>query len=246
MPLTRIQSAALEPNALTSVSIADNAVTTAKIAANAVVTADIADGNVTSIKMSTTGVAASTYGGTSNIPRIVIDSAGRITNAANVSLDTINGDLNVTGNVSITNKLTAIGTSGIAGLKIADVLETANASATAATGNVNFDVTTQAVLYYTTNASGNWTINLRGSSGTSLNNLMANGESLTAVFLATQGSTAYYNSAVQIDGTGVTPKWQGGAVPTAGNANSVDVYSYTVFKTNNATYTVFASQTRFA
>lgn len=164
--------------------------------------------------------------------------------AANVT--TSGGSLAVAGNVFVTNKLTAIGTSGIAGLKIADVLEAANATATAATGNVNFDVTTQAVLYYTTNASGNWTINLRGSSGTSLNNLMANGESLTAVFLATQGSTAYYNSTVQIDGTGVTPKWQGGAAPTAGNANSVDVYSYTVFKTDNATYTVFASQTRFA
>jgi len=73
------------------------------------------------------------------------------------------------------------------------------------------------------------------------------GDSLTVVFLVTQGSTAYYNSAVQIDGTSVTPKWQGGSAPTAGNASSIDVYTYTIIKTAaTPTYTVFASQTKFA
>ncbi len=89
------------------------------------------------------------------------------------------------------NKVTMVGTSSAAGLKIADVLETATISATAATGTINYDVTTQAVLYYTSNASANWTVNFRGSSGTSLNTLMATGESLTVAFFVTQGATAY-------------------------------------------------------
>ena len=75
--------------------------------------------------------------------------------------------------------------------------------------------------------------------------LLATGESITVVFLVTQGSTAYYNSVVQVDGTTVTPKWQGIAAPTSGNASSVDAYSYTIVKTGSAAFTVFASQVQF-
>jgi hypothetical protein len=143
-------------------------------------------------------------------------------------------------NSSFTGKaLTVQGTT-----KIQQALEKSTVSATAATGTVNFDVLTQAVLYYTSNASGNWTLNIRGSSSVTLNNMMSTGESLTVAFLVTQGLTPYYNSAVTIDGASVTPKWQT-AAPTAGNISSVDAYSYVIFKTGNAAFTVFASQTRF-
>lgn len=75
---------------------------------------------------------------------------------------------------------------------------------------------------------------------------MSTGESITAAFLVTQGSTAYYNSAVQVDGSSVTPKYQGGTAWSAGNASSIDAYVYTIVKTGSAAFTVFASQTRFA
>lgn len=127
-----------------------------------------------------------------------------------------------------------------------DAAETCTVSATAATGTINYDVTTQSVLYYTTNASANWTVNFRASSGTSLNTLMSTGQSVTVAFLVTQGSTAYYNSAVQVDGSSVTPKYQGGTAWTSGNASGIDVYLYTIVKTGSAAFTVFASQTRFA
>jgi hypothetical protein len=130
--------------------------------------------------------------------------------------------------------------------KFPNILETATVSATAATGTINFDVITQSVLYYTTNASGNFTLNFRGDGTTSLNTLMATGESISASFLATNGATAYYNSAVNVDGSAVTPKWQGGTAPTAGNASSIDVYTYVIVKTASATFTVFASITKFA
>lgn len=150
------------------------------------------------------------------------------------------------GNLTVAQKLTATGTASIAGMKIGDVLETATVSATAATGTIAYDVTTQAVLYYTTNASANWTVNFRASSGTTLDSLMATGESVTVAFLVTQGATAYYNSAVQVDGASVTPKYQGGTAYAAGNASSVDVYMYTIIKTGSAAFTVFTSQTKFA
>jgi len=141
---------------------------------------------------------------------------------------------------------TFAGTSSNADIKTSNILEVSTVSATAATGTINYDVTTQSVLYYTTNASGNFTVNFRGSSGTSLNTIMATGESLSATFLVTNGSTAYYNSAVQVDGSSVTPKWQGGTAPTSGNASSIDVYTYVIFKTGSAAFTVLASVTKFA
>jgi hypothetical protein len=129
---------------------------------------------------------------------------------------------------------------------ITTIRETATVSATAATGTINFDASTQVVLYYTTNASGNFTVNFRGSSTVTLDTLMSTGQSLSASFLVTNGSTAYYNSAVTIDGTSVTPKWQGGSAPTSGNASSIDSYTYVIIKTGSATFTVLASQTKFA
>ena len=124
--------------------------------------------------------------------------------------------------------------------------ETVTISATAATGTINYDVTTQSVLYYTSNASANWTVNFRASSGTSLNTAMSTGQALTVTFLVTQGTTAYYNNTVQIDGSSVTPKYQGGTAWSSGNASSIDAYSYTIIKTGSATFTVLASQTKFA
>jgi hypothetical protein len=140
------------------------------------------------------------------------------------------------------------GSSSSTAIILNDAAEVVTVSATAASGTINYDITTQSVLYYTSNASANWTKNFRGSSGTSLNTLMSTGQSMTVAFIATQGGTAYYNSSVQVDGTtsGVTTKWQGGTAPTAGNASSIDVYTYTIIKTASATFTVLASQTKFA
>jgi hypothetical protein len=149
-------------------------------------------------------------------------------------------------NVSFANQL-SLGVSGTTmQLKLSAAAETVTIAATAATGTVNFDVSTQSILYYTSNASANWTLNIRGSSSTTLNSIMATGQSVTVTHLVTQGSTAYYNSAVTVDGSSVTPKWSGGSAPSAGNANSVDVYTYTLFKTGSGSFTVFASQTRYA
>jgi len=130
--------------------------------------------------------------------------------------------------------------------KIQSVAEKVTTEATAATGTVNYDVLTQAVWNFTTDAGANWTLNIRGDGSTSLDSIMDTGESITIAHVVKQGSTPYYNSAVQIDGSSVTPEYQGGSAPTSGNASSLDVYSYTIIKTGSATFTVLASQTQFA
>ena len=213
-------------------------------------------------------ITSVTVGGSANTVSLTFDGSGVITSATNNAISVANtqitGILSVTNggtgaatlagaNIAVTtatNSFTGLqtftGSSSVAGVKIFDVLEGATISATAATGTINYDITTQAVLYYTSNASANWTVNFRGSSGTSANTLMATGESMTVAFLVTQGSTAYYNNVVQVDGSTVTPKYQGGTAWAAGNASSVDVHSYTIIKTGNAAFTVFAAQTKFA
>ena len=103
-------------------------------------------------------------------------------------------------------------------------------------------------MYFTTNSSSNYTVDIIGNDTNTLNSILSVGESLTLAYLAPNGSTAYYMTSIQVDGTttGVTTKWQGGTAPTTGNANSIDVYTFTVIKTASATFTVLASQTKFA
>lgn len=123
--------------------------------------------------------------------------------------------------------------------------ERATITATAAGSTVNFDTKTQGVLYYTSNSTGNWTLNVRGDGSTTLNSLMTTGDALTIVFMATN-STAYYANAFTIDGSAVTPKYQNGVAFASGSASAIDIYTYTIFKTANATFTVLAGQTKFA
>jgi hypothetical protein len=120
--------------------------------------------------------------------------------------------------------------------------ERTTVSATAATGTINFDAVTQGVLYYTTNASANWTLNVRGSSGATLNSILATGDAITVSFLVAQGSTAYRHTALTLDGSAQTVLWSGGTAPAAGNASGVDVYTFTIIKTaSTPTYTVFGA-----
>jgi len=183
--------------------------------------------------ISTGNVAGTNLNATDN----VISIAGANPNVAST---TANADILLSPN-GVAGRVTFNG-----GGKIQQTAEKVTNSATAATGTVNYDVITQAVLNYTTDASGNWTLNIRGDGSNTLNSIMDTGESITIAHIVKQGGTAYYNSAVTIDGSSVTPEWQGGSAPTGGNTSSLDVYTYTVIKTGSATFTVLASQTQFA
>jgi hypothetical protein len=124
--------------------------------------------------------------------------------------------------------------------------ETTNIQADATSGTENLNVLTGSHMYHTSNAAGNFTLNVRGNSTTTLDSLLSVGQTATVVFSATQGATAYYLTALTIDGNAQTVKWQGGTAPTAGNATSIDVYTFAITKTATATFTVFGSQTKFA
>jgi hypothetical protein len=199
-----------------------------------------------------TGTLGADQGGTgvANNAAMTVTGSGNfaytrtLTGTTNVTFPTTGTLATLAGTETLTGK--TLTSPIITNPLITEIRETATISATAATGTIAYDALTQVVLYYTTDASGNFTVNFRGNSGTSLDSVMSTGQSLSATFLVTNGATAYYNSAVQVDGSSVTPKWQGGSAPTSGNASSIDSYTYVIIKTGSAAFTVLASVTKFA
>jgi hypothetical protein len=152
-------------------------------------------------------------------------------------------------NIATAKQIFQGNTAGLA-LKLFNAAEAVIISGTSlgTAGNVtaNIDLSTSAVYYFNTATSGNFNFNFRTSSSTSLNNALANNESISTVVMVTNGSTGYYANSITIDGTTVVPKWQDAIPVTSGNPNSVDIYNYTIIKTSNATFTVLGSQSRFA
>ena len=113
------------------------------------------------------------------------------------------------------------------------------------TGAQNIDAETSTAWQWTYDSTGNTTFNFRWNSGTTLDSKLDYGDSITFVVSMLNGATAYYPTAFSIDGTSVTPKWQGGAAPAAGNASSRDIYVFTLVK-GYIGWDVYASQTQFA
>lgn len=229
---------------------------TVAIATNGVLALSVAAGGDTSIAgaLTVTGtVSASGLNGTllSVATPQALGTAAAGTSNIPARQDHVHSGTNVTLTTPTINSATVSSPSITGGSASRIVLtapqETWNVSATAATGTVNIDTDTATVWYYTTNASGNWTLNFRGASGTTLSSRLAVGASISVTFMATNGVTPYYANAFQIDGSAVTPKWQFGSAPTAGNASSIDVYTFTIVKTAaTPTYTVFASMVKHA
>ena len=127
-----------------------------------------------------------------------------------------------------------------------EIVEKVSIDSTALNGTRNIDLASNAVYNFTSNATGNFTFNFRGDGSTSLNSLLSTGDSMTVALLCKQGGSAYYNNGYQVDGSSVTPLWSGGSAPTSGNANSTDIYTFTIIKIGNASWTVLATQTKYA
>jgi len=147
---------------------------------------------------------------------------------------------------TLTGGLTAPSVTVNGTLDIEEVFEKVSISTSTVGGTYDIYLLDEGIVFLTANQTSNSNVNFVGNGSTSLNTTLGVGQSVTASLLYTQSSTAYYPSTIRVDGTTVTPKWSGGSAPTAGNANSIDVYTFTIIKTADATFTVLASQTQYA
>jgi hypothetical protein len=191
-------------------------------------------GNTVTIKTSSGNGVALTNGSSA----VVFCDATNFFSAT--TLNFIDGNLTVTGSATAnTLAITSLFTTP-------QINERTTVTGTGIGSSLNFDTLTQTVFFSTGNATANCTVNIRGNSGTTLNNLMSNGQSTCVAVFLTNGATPYYISNVTIDSVAVTPKYQNGSAPITGNPNSVDVYTFNIIKTASATFSVFASQTQFA
>tara|TARA_R110002110_G_scaffold352209_1_gene562248 strand:- start:1487 stop:2290 length:804 start_codon:yes stop_codon:yes gene_type:complete len=262
-------------NGTTGVSlIQDSTVTTAKIVDDNVTTAKILDSNVTTAKIADDAITVAKLNlvSTASVPSIEAKSDGSTDGyiqlnctanthgiklkspphsaAASYTLTFPNNDgdasqfLQTNGSGVLTWAESATNLDDYS--TFVNSTEKVTVSATAATGTINYDTNTQSIVYYTSAATGDWTVNFRASSGATLNSVLATGESLTLVHLVTLTGAEYRNTVVQVDGSSITPEWQGGEAPTEGNINSIDSYSYTIIKTGDAAFTILAALTQYA
>jgi hypothetical protein len=189
--------------------------------------ANIADGAITTVRLN--GTAGSEAVTTAKIRDLNVTegkiAAGAVTSAK------LGSDLDLNGTTEID-----------------EVLETVVVNGTALTGTVQIDAKSGSVHYFTANSAANWVWNLRGDGSTTLNSMMDIGQSITFALFATNGSpTAYKPTSITVDTSGtVAVKWFGGNAYPSGNVSSIDCYTITVVKTASSTFTVFASQSKFA
>ena len=251
---TKISAGAIDSAGL----LADNVITTAKILDNNITSAKILDGSISSTKIAAGAIdsaglladnivtSAKILNGSISSTKIAagaIDSAGLIVDGAiataKIADDAITGN-KLANDITITNNLTINGTTSIV-----EAIEKATID-TRTIGTINFDALSQAVIFFNTNQTGNMKLNFRGDSINTLNSIMSTGQSMTFAAVTTQADPAYYFDSCFIDSASITPLWSGGTAISSGNTNSKDVYSFTIFKTDSATYTLLGSQTQYA
>ena len=112
-----------------------------------------------------------------------------------------------------------------------------------ATPNIN--TTNGMVHYFTATEDATSTPNIYSSVG--INTEMAVGDTVSVTIISAT-APAGYSAKVSIDGvlTGITTSWVGGSAPSAGGASGLDIYSYQIIKTANATFTVIGNLTNAA
>ena len=217
-------------------TVGDGTISNVKLATGAVTSDKIFDGTIVNADINASAGIVDTKLAT-------ISTALKVSNSATTATDANTASAIVARDASgnfIAGKAT------LATADVTTVVETASIVSASATGTINIDFSTNPTVYYTLNSSANWTLNVRGTSGATLNDTLATGQIATVTFLATNGVTPYRPTVFQVDGSAVTPKWMGGTAPSAGNASSIDAYTLAIIKTGNAAFTMLASQSRFA
>ena len=193
-----------------------------------------------------TGVAtATTFSGN------LSGSATGLTGSPNISVGTITA----TGNVSVGGTLTYQDVENVdsVGLITArsgvdfngHLRESVNITAGKLSDNTNINLDNGMVHYFTTTETTTSTPNIRTATG--INTDLSIGDTASVTIIVT-AAAAGYAARVNIDGlaTGITTSWVGGSAPSTGGSSGLDMYSYQIINTADATFTVIGNLTNAA
>lgn len=127
----------------------------------------------------------------------------------------------------------------------AGIQELATATVPDPTGLINYQADKSSVYWVGSN-NINITVNFTVSPAwTNFTQYLLPGNVITLALINFTSGTSSFVKTVKIDGVTVSPIWQNGASPTAGNT-TCDAYTFTIYKAANGVITVMASQTKFA
>lgn len=157
----------------------------------------------------------------------------------------INGTLKSLGNAEVVGSLDLQSSASVK-----EIFEKNVVSEASINGEIIINVLDGSLHNFTTNASGNFTFNIRANESTSLNSLMLDRRSIVITTLIPMGSSAYVlsnpsTSGFKIDGTAVVVKWIGSSPPSSGFSNSINSYTFAIIKNSATNYTVLGSLNRF-
>ena len=187
-------------------------------------TPDIAVRNITGVGATFTGVL--TYEDVTNV-----DSLGIVT--ARTGIKVLAGGANIVG---VTTAASGVDLNGT-------LREKVNVTAGKLSDNLNIDLANGMVHLFTTAESTTAVPNIRVDGSTSLNSVMAIGESVVVTLITTANASAY-SAQMTIDGAAQTERWIGGNAPSSGGSSGVDIHSFTIIKTANATFTVIGNHSK--
>jgi hypothetical protein len=175
----------------------------------------------------------------------LVANATTTSTSADTGALVVRGGAGIAGNLYVGSEFVVPGGGKISTAGIANFLEKANVVVSAPAASIDVDLSSVSVMYWTSNSTTNMTANIRGDATTPLNSLLAIGQSVTTVLFIPNGVSNYYINSMKIDNVTITPAYSGNTSPTLGNPDSVDIYSFTILKTADATYKVFATQSQF-
>ena len=177
---------------------------------------------------------------------IVSAGAVSISHANAVKLATTATGATITGGLSV-GAVTATGVVTGAGLTCtgyADFTGLLSEACTVTAGklsyNTNLDAANGNVFLFTTQETTTCTPNIRWNGSTTLNSKVNVGD-MIAITVITTAAAGGYSAQLTIDGAAVTENWVGGSAPSAGGSSGKDIYSYTIVKTADATFTIIGN-----